>query len=147
MDIAFIFVSLCYSLGATLKMLKAVLKKSREGGKGTKKDPGMTVTAMFYPPAELSSARPGLSMPWCSSACPRGSSLPASPAAARGAGAAALPHLQGSSSAIIAASPAGRTLRAVGFGCCPRNTESRLCVLCCQLLHSLGPALSYRNAL
>lgn len=29
-------------------MLKAVLKKSREGGKGTKKDPGMDVIAMFY---------------------------------------------------------------------------------------------------
>lgn len=72
MDIAFIFVSLCYSLGATFKMLKAVLKKSREGGKGTKKDTGMTVIAMFYTPAELSSAEPGLSMPWCSSAHPRG---------------------------------------------------------------------------
>lgn len=44
---AFIFVSFCYSSGATLKMLKAVLKKSREGGKGNKKDSGMTINEMF----------------------------------------------------------------------------------------------------
>lgn len=51
-------------------MLKAVLKKSREGGKGTKKDPGMNIIVMFYTPGELSTANPGLSILWCSSAHP-----------------------------------------------------------------------------
>lgn len=43
-----LFLLLCYPLGATLKMLKAVLKKSREGGKGNKKDSGKTTNEMFY---------------------------------------------------------------------------------------------------
>lgn len=42
-----IFVSFCYPLGPTFKMLKAVLKKSREGGKGNKKDSGMTINKYF----------------------------------------------------------------------------------------------------
>lgn len=48
-----LFLLLCYPLGATPKMLKAVLKKSREGGKGNKKDSGKTTNEMFYNVGEL----------------------------------------------------------------------------------------------
>lgn len=137
-----LFLFLSITLGATFKMLKAVLKKSREGGKGTKKDPGMNINAMFYTPDELCTANPGLSILWCSDAHPWGSSLPTSPSCClcsrscrcQPAWEADPVHL------FLHHHRAGR-VRAVVLGCCPRNTESRLCVLCCQLLHGLGPGL------
>lgn len=55
-----IFVSFCYPLGATFKMLKAVLKKSREGGKGNKKDAGMTINKIFYNVDELCIINPAI---------------------------------------------------------------------------------------
>lgn len=52
-NVAFNCVSLCYPLGTTFKMLKAVLKKSREGGKGNKKESGMSINKIFYNVDEL----------------------------------------------------------------------------------------------
>lgn len=76
MDIAFIiFFSLRYSLGATFKMLKAVLKKSREGGKGTKKDPGMNINTMFLP--QMSWALQTQDCPTCGAAVPVPGATPA----------------------------------------------------------------------
>lgn len=54
------FVSFCYPLGATFKMLKAVLKKSREGGKGNKKDSGMNINKIFYNVDELCIINPAI---------------------------------------------------------------------------------------
>lgn len=59
-NVAFIFVSFFYPLGATFKMLKAVLKKSREGGKGNKKDSGMNINTMFNDTDELCTVSPAI---------------------------------------------------------------------------------------
>lgn len=145
MGVAFIFVSLCYSPGATFKMLKAVLKKSREGGKGTKKESGMSIIAMFYTPGELGTANPGLSILWCSSAHPRGSSLSATPAAAWGAGAAGL-HLPGRWLQCIYCCISSRG-RAVGCACCPRDTEQAVCSVLPAPTQPGARPPNHRNAL
>lgn len=59
-NVTFIFVSVCYPLGATFKMLKAVLKKSREGGKGNKKDSGMNINNIFHDVDELCVINPAI---------------------------------------------------------------------------------------
>lgn len=59
-NVAFVFVSFCYPLGATFKMLKAVLKKSREGGKGNKTDSGMNINKIFYNVDELCIINPAI---------------------------------------------------------------------------------------
>lgn len=41
-------------------MLKAVLKKSREGGKGNKKDSGMNINKIFYNVDELCIINPAI---------------------------------------------------------------------------------------
>jgi len=69
-NVAFIFVSFCYPSGATSKMLKAVLKKSREGGKGNKKDSGMNINTVFYNVDELCRVNPALEHVLLEQQCP-----------------------------------------------------------------------------
>lgn len=68
-NVVFIFVSLCYPLGATFTMLKAVLKKSRDGGKGNKKDSGRNINKIFYNVDELCVINPAIGcavlQQWC----------------------------------------------------------------------------------